>query len=54
MIRHDIGRVNNEESLIEIIKQINIKNVIEWIADAWNILEPSTITKSWNAVFFFS
>ncbi|KAK0083920.1 hypothetical protein PV325_007941 [Microctonus aethiopoides] len=51
MMRHVITCVNNEENLTDVISKINLRNAIEWIADAWDNVEPITIIKSWNPLW---
>ncbi|KAJ3617066.1 hypothetical protein MTP99_009120 [Tenebrio molitor] len=37
-------------SLIDSMKKINIKDVLYWIADSWNKVKESTLQKSWTKI----
>ncbi|CAD6216162.1 GSCOCG00004380001-RA-CDS, partial [Cotesia congregata] len=51
LMAHVIDSVNNGSSLLDSLKAISIKEVIFWIADAWNKVLPNTIRKSWMTLW---
>ncbi|XP_034946409.1 jerky protein homolog-like [Chelonus insularis] len=51
LMRHIIQCIDNKLSLSDAIKQVNLRNAIFWVADAWKRMNLSTIQKSWNQVW---
>ncbi|KAK9753993.1 hypothetical protein QE152_g1677 [Popillia japonica] len=41
---------NEGDDLRDCLKNIDLKDVIYWIANAWNNVKQSTIQKSWNKI----
>ncbi|KAK9751913.1 Tc5 transposase DNA-binding domain [Popillia japonica] len=42
------GRSNEGANLTECLKKLNLKNVVYWIASAWNPVKGRTLEKSWS------
>lgn len=56
MMEHVINNVNNGKETIEVVEKINLGNAMEWIAEAWDKVEPIIIEKSWNlaSIIYFN
>lgn len=48
LLEHILAEVDEGANLTECLKKLNLKNVVYWIASAWNQVKGSTLEKSWS------
>lgn len=41
---------DDNESVIDALKKVNVKDVTYWISESWNEIKPETISKSWRKI----
>lgn len=50
LIRRLIIEDNVRKSIIEFIKSVNMKTVVEFVAESWNETQPLTLRRSWRKI----
>lgn len=48
LLEHILEEVDEGANLTECLKKLNLKNVVYWIASAWNQVKGRTLQKSWS------
>ncbi|KAK9753286.1 Tc5 transposase DNA-binding domain [Popillia japonica] len=48
LLDHILEEVDEGANLTECLKKLNLKNVVYWIASAWNQVKGRTLEKSWS------
>lgn len=39
-----------ENTIMDFLKTVNVKDVVYWLADSWNEVKQETLNKSWNKI----
>lgn len=50
MLTYMLGEESQEQQLEELLKKINIKDAIYWLADAWSEIKIETLKNSWKKI----
>lgn len=50
MLTYMLGEESQEQQLEELLKKINIKDAIYWLADAWSEIKIETLKNSWEKI----
>lgn len=50
LLEQILDQVDNGCNLVDCLKEINLKNVAYWIAEAWSQVKNSTLQKSWSKI----
>ena len=50
VIRMLIIEDNVGKSIVEFIKSVNMKSVVEYVAESWNYTQPLTLRRSWRKI----
>jgi hypothetical protein len=50
LLKHLLEDLESGKSVVESLKKINIKDIIYWLAEAWDDVKPSTLIKCWKNI----